>query len=178
MAKLGIELLPPFIPTGREKIISFWARTIGIPLIIGLQLLFLGLFAFRVKLEIDLRQLAAAVGEKETTQAQAALFEKLFRNTQTKLESIAQSKEELCASCTFEKIYSIKPVLVDITTLALQKEKLNLSAATPQGTSFALFITRILEEDWIRGASLVSGSLNQEGNFSFTLELVIDKEKL
>jgi len=66
-----IELLSPSAPTGKTKLISFWARTAGIPLILFLQLAFLGIFAFRAKLETDLVKLSASVAEKEKVVAEA-----------------------------------------------------------------------------------------------------------
>jgi len=178
MEKRGIELLPPVIPTTPERLVSFWVRGVGILLIITLQLLFLGLFAFRVKLGSDLGSLASSVEEKETILVEAAEFEKLFRDTQTRLEKIAEVREELCFSCAIEKLFELKPDLVTLTSLSLEGETLSLSAETPQGAYFALFITKILEEEGIREASLTSGSLNRDGNFAFALELTLNKEKI
>lgn len=174
----GIELLPPPTPTGRSKLIAFWARTIGIPLIIGLQLLFLGLFAFRIGLERDLRLLAASVEEKEETLAEAAFSEESFREAQLRLETIERIKKGLCYSCAIKKVEELKPDEITLATILLEGGKLSFSAQTPKGTSFAAFAAEILDEEAIREASITSGILDQEGNFTFTMELVLDEEKI
>ncbi len=178
MESRGIELLSPSAPTGRSKIVSFWARTVGIPLILILQLAFLGILAFRVKLELDLHTLSASTGEKEAVLTESAEFENIFRKTQLKLETIEAAKQELCYSCTLQKLDVLKPPPVTITNLSLENEKLTITAETPQGTSFGTFAANIIEEDWIREAAVTSGSLNREGNFVFTMELAVEKEKV
>lgn len=177
-ARRRIELLSPSTPTGRAKLISFWARTVGIPLIIVLQLVFLGIFAMRVKLEADLRQLSASVADKERVVAEAHDFEQTFRHTQIKLDQVAKIRAELCVSCALETLNKIKPAEITFTTTRLEGEKFELIAETPKGLSFAAFVANILEEGGIREALLTSGSLNREGNFVFTMELVLDKDKI
>ena len=177
-AKESIELLPPLTKTGKAKVISFWARTAGIPLIIILQLTFLGVFAFRAKLGMDLLKLSTSVVEKEKIVADAADFEQTFRKTQRKLEQIAQVGNELCVSCAIETLNKIKPAAVVLNTLSLEGEKIQLIAETPQGLTFATFVANIIEEEGIREALITSGSLNREGNFVFTMELVMDKDKI
>lgn len=178
MATPRIEFLPVVTPTGWGRIVSLWAKMIGIPLIIGLELTFLLLFAFLAKLELDLRLLDFSVKEKERLVASAAPFEKRFRDTQIKLETIGAARQEICSSCALALLYKIKPVLVRFTTISLNQEKLALSGETPAGTSFALFVSRILAEKAVREAALTSGSLTSEGNFIFLMELILDKEKL
>ncbi len=178
MESRGIELLPASPATGRSKVISFWARTAGILLIIFLQLAFLAIFAFRVKLETDLKKLSASLAEKEKVVAEASDFEETFRRTQLKLEKIAQVRQELCYSCTIQKLGEIKPAEIVITNLKLEGEKVEVVAETPPGTSFAVFVANIFKEKGILEAALTSGVLNQEGNFVFTLELALDKKEL
>ena len=177
-AKESIELLPPLTKTGKVKVISFWARTAGIPLIIILQLTFLGIFSFRAKLGMDLLKLSTSVVEKEKIVADAADFEQTFRKTQRKLEQIAQVGNGLCVSCTIETLNKIKPAAVILNTLSLEGEKIQLIAETPQGLTFATFVTNIIKDEGIREALITSGSLNREGNFVFTMELVMDKDKI
>ncbi|KRT67778.1 MAG: hypothetical protein XU08_C0001G0188 [candidate division WWE3 bacterium CSP1-7] len=177
-AKESIELLPPLTKTGKAKVISFWARTAGIPLIIILQLTFLGIFSFRAKLGMDLLKLSTSVVEKEKIVADAADFEQTFRKTQRKLEQIAQVGNGLCVSCTIETLNKIKPAAVILNTLSLEGEKIQLIAETPQGLTFATFVTNIIKDEGIREALITSGSLNREGNFVFTMELVMDKDKI
>lgn len=174
----GIELLSTSTPTGRGKVISFWARTAGIPLIIFLQLTFLTIFAFRVKLETDLKNLSISLTEKEKVVAEGSSFEETFRNTQLKLEKIAQVRQELCYSCAIQKLDQIKPSEVAITNRRLEGETLEVTAETPQGTSFAAFVVHIVKERGIREAILTSGVLNPDGNFAFTMELALDKKGL
>jgi len=178
METQGIELLPTSPPTGRNKIISFWARTVGIPLVVALQLLFLATLAFRIKLELDLRALSASVEEKEAVLAESAGFEEIFRRTQLKLETIATIKQKLCYSCTIQTLDAIKPPLVSLTSLNLEKEKLVLTAETPPGPSFGIFVANILKEPGIKEAAITSGSRTREGDFVFTAELALDREKL
>lgn len=178
MEKRGIELLPPTSGGGRSKVISFWARTVGIPLILVLQLFFLGVLAFRVKLELDLRTLSSSVKEKEQILTESADFESTVRKTQLKLETIGQVRQSLCYSCAISKLNQLKPPTVTITNLTLKNSELDLTAETPRGLSFALFSANILKEDWINGASITAGSLSQDGNFVFTMELGLVKEKL
>ncbi|HLD96585.1 MAG TPA: hypothetical protein VI794_02635 [Patescibacteria group bacterium] len=177
-AKEGIELLSPLTKTGKAKVISFWARTAGIPLIIILQLAFLGIFAFRAKLGMDLQKLALSVGEKEKVVADAADFEQTFRKTQRKLGQIALVRDGLCVSCAIETLNRIKPAAVVLNTLSLEGEKMQLIAETPQGLTFATFVANIIKEEGIREALITSGSLNREGNFVFTMELVLDKDNI
>ncbi|MEX0888130.1 MAG: hypothetical protein WD940_00635 [Patescibacteria group bacterium] len=177
-ARRRIELLPPPAQTGKVKLISFWARTVGIPLIIGLQIVFLGIFALRAKLELDLRRLTASIAEKEAVVTEAQDFEQTFRRTQIKLDQIAKVQAELCVSCAMETLNKIKPAGIVFTTARLEGEKLELIAETPQGISFAAFVANILEEEGINEALLTSGSLNRGGNFVFTMELVLDKDKI
>uniref|UniRef100_A0A831Z2U7 PilN domain-containing protein n=1 Tax=candidate division WWE3 bacterium TaxID=2053526 RepID=A0A831Z2U7_UNCKA len=174
----GIELLPPVTPTGRGKLISLWARRAGIPLIIFFQLAFLTVLGFRLKLEADLQKLAASLVEKEKVVAEARSFEETFRRTQRKLEKIGQIRQELCYSCTIQKLNEIKPSEVTLTNLHLENEKLEVVAETPQGITFAIFADSIIREEWIREAVLTSGNLNREGNFVFTIELGVDKKGL
>lgn len=178
MESRGIELLPTAPPTGRSKIVSFWARTVGIPLIIVLQLTFLVIFAFRVKLELDLRSLSTSVGEKEAVLAQSADFEETFRRTQLKLETVTEVRQKLCYSCTVRTLNEIKPAVVTITNLSIEDEKLALVAETPPGTSFGLFIANIVKEEGIREAAVTSGRVNRLGNFVFTIELALNRESL
>lgn len=177
-ARRGIELLPPSAPTGKARLISFWARTIGIPLIIFLQLVFIGIFGLRVKLEMDLRQLSASVAEKEKIVAAASDFEQTFRHAQLKLEQVERVRAGLCVSCAFEVLNKIKPAEITFNTTRLEGEKFELVAETPKGSSFANFVANVLKEDGIREALLTSGSLNREGNFVFTMEFVLDKDKI
>lgn len=174
----GIELLSTSTPTGRGKVISFWARTAGIPLIIFLQLTFLTIFAFRVKLETDLKNLSMSLAEKEKVVAGGSSFEETFRNTQLKLDKIEQVRQELCYSCAIQKLDQIRPSEVVITNRHLEGERLEVTAETPQGTSFAAFVVNIFKERGIREAVLTSGVLNPDGNFAFTMELVLDKKAL
>lgn len=178
MERRGIELLPISPPTGRSKIVSFWARTIGIPLILGLQLVFLGAFAFRAKLELDLRVLSSSVKEKEQTLAASTDLEEIFRSTQLKLETIHEVKQKLCYSCTIRKLNEIKPAAVVLTSHSFENEKLSLTAETPPGVFFGSFVSNIVQEKGVQEAALTSGSLNREGNFIFTMELVLDKDNL
>jgi len=178
MERREIELLPTPPPTGRSKIVSFWARTIGIPLILGLQLAFLGVFAFRAKLEFDLRTLSSSVKEKEETLAESADFEETFRNAQLKLETIDEIGQKLCYSCTIRKLDEIKPAAVTLTNYSFENEKLSLIAETPPGIFFGSFVSNIIQEKGIKEAAVTSGSLNREGNFVFTMELVLDKDNL
>lgn len=173
-----IELLPSPTATGRSELISFWARAAGIPLIIILQLAFLGIFAFRMKLGMDLQKLSGSIAEKEQVLAEASDFEQTFLKTQRKLEQIAEIQAELCVSCAIETLNKIKPAAVVLTTTNLEGEKLQLVAETPQGLTFATFVANILKEEGIREALITSGSLNREGDFVFTIELGLDKEKL
>jgi len=173
-----IELLSPSAPTGKTKLISFWARTAGIPLILFLQLAFLGIFAFRAKLETDLVKLSASVAEKEKVVAEARDFEQTFLRTQRKLEQIRLARKGLCVSCAIETLNKIKPAAVTFTAVILEGEKLQLIAETPQGLSFANFVANILKEEGIREALLTSGNLNRDGDFVFAMQLVLDKEKL
>ncbi|OGC38247.1 hypothetical protein A2V54_03325 [candidate division WWE3 bacterium RBG_19FT_COMBO_53_11] len=174
----GIELLSPTTSTGKSKLISFWARTIGIPLIIVLQLSFLGIFAFRAKLETDLRKLSASVAEKEKVVAEASDFEQTFLRTQRKLEQIRLVRKGLCVSCAIETLNRIKPPAVTLITVVFEGEKLQLIAETPQGLSFANFVANILKEEGVREALLTSGNLNRDGDFVFAMQLGLDKEKL
>jgi len=177
-AKPGIELLSTSTPTGKSRAISFWARTAGIPLIIFLQLAFLSIFAFRAKLEMDLKSLTASLAEKEKIVAGASEFEEDFRQAQLKLEKITQVRQELCYSCAIEKLSEIKPAGVIIINRKLEGNKLEIVAESPQGASFPAFVANIFTEKAIRQASLTSGALSREGRFVFTLELTLDKEEL
>lgn len=178
MESRGIELLPTPPPTGRSKIISFWARTIGIPLILGLQLAFLGIFAFRAKLELDLRTLSASVNEKEAVLSESADFEDTFHRAQLKLETIGEVQQKLCYSCTIRTLNKIKPAVVTLTNLSLENEKLTVTAETPPGTSFGIFVTNIIKEKGIKEAVVTSGNRSREGNFVFIMELALDRENL
>lgn len=178
MEKQGIELLSKPAPSEKSTVISFWAKTVGVSLIIGLQLLFLGIFTFRIKLEADLRTLAASVEEKEAILSQSEEFERAFRNTQKRLDLIDKSQLELRYSHTVKKLKTLTPSGVTITSISLEKEALALSAETLKGTSFTTFVAKILEEEAIQEASITSGNLDKEGKFAFTMELSLNKDKL
>lgn len=178
MEKQGIELLSKPAPSEKSTVISFWAKTVGVSLIIGLQLLFLGIFTFRIKLEADLRTLVASVEEKEAILSQSEEFERAFRNTQKRLDLIDKSQLELRYSHTVKKLKTLTPSGVTITSISLEKEALALSAETLKGTSFATFVAKILEEEAIQEASITSGNLDKEGKFAFTMELSLNKDKL
>lgn len=178
MEKQGIELLSKPAPSEKSTVISFWAKTVGVSLIIGLQLLFLGIFTFRIKLEADLRTLVASVEEKEAILSQSEEFERAFRNTQKRLDLIDKSQLELRYSHTVKKLKTLTPSGVTITSISLEKEALALSAETLKGTSFTTFVAKILEEEAIQEASITSGNLDKEGKFAFTMELSLNKDKL
>jgi len=178
MERQGIELLPKPTPSGKSVVISFWAKTVGTSLIIGLQLLFLVIFTFRAKLEADLRTLAVSVEEKEAILSQSEEFERAFRNTQKRLELIDKSQLELCYSYTIKKLETLTPSGVTITSISLEKEALVLSAETLKGISFATFVAKIIEEEAIQEASITSGNLDKEGKFAFIMELGLNKDKL
>ncbi len=178
MESTGIELLPKTPPSGRSRIIEFWGKTIGIPLIIVLQLLSLGMFAFRAKLETDLRNLYPSIEDKEEVVAQSLEFEEVFLDTQQRLNLIAKSKLELCYSCAIKKLEALAPSEVTLTQIKISGTAVEISAKTPKGISFAAFIANILEEDAIKEALLTSGNLNQDGEFLFALNLTLDKTKL
>jgi hypothetical protein len=172
----GIELLPQVTPSGWEKFFIFWAKRIVIPLLIALELLFLLLSSFRAKLEVDLRSVDFSVGEKEETLAAEAEFEQVFRTTQAKLSIMAQVKEDLCISCAIDKLYSLKTATTTVNSVSTEKDKLTVSAQTSQAIDFALFVDRILKDEGIKEAAITGGALNSEGQFSFAIEMVLDKE--
>lgn len=178
MERKEIELIPQAAPGGRGAVLSFWAKAVGIPLIAILQLLFLSVFAFRLKIELDLRSLAASVDEKEAILEQSADFETAFRDTQARLNLIAATEQEFCYSCAIQKINALTPIDVALTSVTLSAQTASVSAEAPQGIAFASFVANILEEDTVQEASITSGAIDQDGNFVFSLELTLDREKL
>lgn len=176
--KRGIEFLPKAPPTRLEKAVTLMAKTAGIPLIIGIQIIFLALLGLHLKLEHDLATLAVSVAEKEERLAQAEELENLFRATQSKLETIATVKEGLCYSCALKTLNQVTPPLISFTTFTLEGEKSSFAAETSHGPSFALFVANLIEEKAIKEAAITSGSLSREGRFAFAMELLFDKALL
>lgn len=174
----GIELLPKPVSTGRTAAISFWARAVGIPLIIILQLLFLSVLAFRIKLEVDLSVLAESVAQKERILEQSAEFARAFLETQDRLALLRQVSHEICSACAFQTVEGLAPAGVEITSLILREEQAEVSARAAQGAPFAAFVANILEEEAVRRAAIVSGGLDQSGNFVFAIELTLDREEV
>ena len=171
-----IELLPK--PEPEKEVPQLWVRRLGIPLIIGMLLVFLGFFAFRAKLELDLRVLNSSITERETALAREQTFEETFRNTQRKLDMVALVKQELCFSCAVDKFEDLRPAKVTTTSFFIQGETMQVTAETKQGPVFATFLANIIADDTVKEAAIVSGRLDQDGNFIFGMELVVDKEKL
>ncbi|NIT03747.1 hypothetical protein GTO10_02325 [Candidatus Saccharibacteria bacterium] len=174
----AIELLPKAPPSGRSAAVLFWARGLGIPLIIALQLIFFGILAFRVKLELDLRSLATTVQEKEAVLAQTEEFENTFLDMQKRLELISRSKLELCHSCAIRTLENLTPQGVILTGISLEGTKLELSAQTSKGGDFASFVANILEDEAVAEAAILTGGLDAEGKFIFTMELILEKGEL
>lgn len=177
MEKKGIELLKRAPPSKLKEAASTAIKVVGIPLGIGIQIIFLTLLGFYLKLNQDLSALSASVTEKETVLAQAAELEALLRKTQSKLEVVATVKGAFCYPCAWEILEKNTPALVEFTTASLEKEKFSLAAETFHGPSFALFIANLLGEEAIKEVAITSGSLSKEGRFNFTLELLFSKEE-
>ncbi len=182
MVTKGIELISETPPTISEKAISVSMRYLGIPLIIGIQLVFLFLLGFHFKLNQDLVSLAAAVAEKEATLAQGQELEKDFRNTQAKLETITTVKEGLCYACVIQVLEKLTPPLVTITAAELTPSQTGangefaLAAETYHSPSLILFVANLLDEEAITKATFLSGNLGDNGRFTFTMELLFDQE--
>src|SRR3989338_8484125 len=176
--RLGIELLPPATPAGWEKFFIFWAKRIGIPLLIALELLFLILSSFRASLELNLRALDVSVREKEGALAAEAEFEQQFRNVQAKLAIMSQVQDDLCSSCAIDKLYSLKTATTTINSISIKEDELTISAQTSQAIDFSLFVDRILKDESIKEAAITGGALNAEGQFSFTMGLVLDRQMI
>jgi len=132
----------------------------------------------RLKLEADLHRLAASIADKEKVVAAASDFDQTFRRAQLKLEQVAEVRAELCVSCAFETLKRIQPAGIAFTSTRLEGEVLELTAETPRGAAFATFVANILKEEGIREALITSGALNRDGDFVFTMKLVLDKEKI
>lgn len=178
MEKKGIELLKKAPPSKLKKAAATITKVVGIPLIIGIQIIFLALIGFYFKLNRDLTALSASVAEKEAALTQAEELETLLRATQNKLKVIATVKEALCYPCVLETLEEITPALISFTTASLEEEKFSFAAETFHGPSFALFVANLLGEEAVKEAAITSGSLGEEGRFSFTMELLFSKEKV
>lgn len=178
MEKRGIEFLKRAPPSKLKKTATTMAKVVGIPLIIGVQAIFLALLGFYFKLNRDFAVLSVSVAEKESALAQAEELEALLRSTQSKLETIATVKEALCYPCALKTLEEVTPALINLTTASLEKEKFSFAAETFHGPSFALFVVNLLEEEAVKEAAITSGDLSEEGRFTFTMELFLDKGKI
>lgn len=178
MEKKGIELLEKPQPLITEKAAAATAQTFGVPLILLIQAVFLILLGFNFKLHRDIKALSASVADKEGVLAQAQDLENLFLTTQRKLDTIASVRSTLCYPCAFRVLTGVTPALVDINSISLEAEKLTLAADTSHGASFALFVSNLIQEEAIDKAAITSGNLSAEGKFAFTMELVLNKEKV
>lgn len=178
MEKRGVELLPKIKPAGWEKTLTLWAEKGAIPFIATIQILFLLLLVLQLPLRFSLTTLSASVKEHETLLEYKGEAETLYRTTQIKLAKIAEVHETLCHSCALRKVEALVPTGISITSLTIEGEKFTLSAETYHGPLFASFLSKIIEEEAVKTAAITSGSLNEEGLFTFTLELYLDKEKV
>lgn len=178
MEKRGVELLPKIKPTGWEKTLTLWAEKGAIPFIAAIQILFLLLLLLQLPLRFSLTTLSASVKEHETLLEYAGETETLYRTTQIKLTKIAEVHETLCHSCALKKIEALIPTGISITSFTIEGEKFILSAETYHGSLFASFLSKIIEEEAVKTAAITSGSLNEEGRFSFAIELQLDKERV
>lgn len=176
--KRGIELLPKIKPTRGEKALTLWTQKVGVPFIVGIQLIFLLLLGLQLPLRYGLTTLLASVKEKEILLEYASETETLYRATQTKLAKIAEVKTTLCYSCAVKKVEAITPSAISLTSLTAEEEKITLTAETFQGLLFATYLSNIIKEEAIQAAAITSGSLSPEGLFSFTIELYFDKKEL
>lgn len=176
--KRGVELLPKIKPTEWEKTLTFWAERGAISFIAVIQILFLLLLVLQLPLRLSLATLSASVKEHETLLDYASETETLYRTTQTKLAKIVEVRETLCHSCALKKVEALIPTGVSITSFTIEGEKFTLSAETYLGPLFASFLSKIIEEEAIKEAAITSGSLDEEGLFTFTIELDLDKEKV
>jgi len=174
----GIELLPKPVSTGRTAALSFWARAVGIPLVIILQLIFLSVLAFRVKIESDLSVLAESAAQKEEILEHSAGFEQAFLDTQDRLDLRRQISGKICYACADAQVKALAPAGVEITSLLIENDRTELSARAAQGAPFAVFVGNILKEDAVRSAAIVSGGLDRSGNFVFAMELTLDSGKV
>jgi len=174
----GIEFLPKVKPPTAEKIATTVVKTVGVPFIILTQIIFLTLLGLHLKLNQDLTTLSASISKQETDLAQAEEIEDLLRSTQSKLQMIATVKEELCYSCALRTFEKITPPRIILTEASLTEEGLSFAAETTHGPSFALLMVNLLEEEAIKEAAITSGSLGKEKLFTFTIELLFNKEKV
>lgn len=173
-----IEFLPKVSPPKKERVTAAIAKTVGIPLIILIQIVFLAFLGFYLKLNQDLTNLSASISRKEKVLAQAKEVEDLLRSTQSKLQMIATVKEGFCYSCALQVLKEVTPPKIVLTTISFTGERLSFTAETAHGPSFALFVANLFEEESIKEAAITSGSLGHEGRFTLAMELLFDKEKV
>jgi len=170
----GIELLPAPVSAGRTGALSFWARAVGIPLILILQFVSLSVLAFRFKVEQDLKSLSSSVAQKEAVLEQSQELENFLLDTQARLNLVKQVQQTLCSSCAITKVSSLAPSQVQITSFILESNQIELSAQAARGGGFAAFVANILDEEIIKEAAITSGGLDRTGSFIFAMELTLD----
>ncbi|MEX1061576.1 MAG: hypothetical protein WEC39_00455 [Patescibacteria group bacterium] len=173
-SSFGIELLPALPSVGRAGALTFWARAVGIPLILILQLISLSVLAFRFKVEGDLKDLSASVAQKEAVLAQSQELENFLLDTQARLNLVKQVNATLCYSCSLTAVSALAPASVKINSFILENEQIELSAQAARGSGFATFVANILGEKIIKEAAITSGGLDRTGNFIFAMELALD----
>lgn len=171
---INLDLLRPQSEPQRLLVKAFrWILSAGRYLIIGVEVIVLGAFIFRFKLDADIAATKETIEEQVPFIESLKADEELIRTTQFQVATIKLIKEtNPDYSLILQKIADQTPTGVTIVSLNLQKSlgktEIKISGTASSQGELSSLMTGLKEDENFIDLNLVSVSLEQ-GVINFTL---------
>lgn len=156
-----------------------WALSSGRFIVILVEMITIGAFVYRYKLDADLADLTEQINAKARYVSSLSEDEKLIKHTQFQLSTISKLKsEKVDYTSSLQKLVKIMPSSIKMTNLTFDRTgaypatTLSMSGQTPSNLELSAFVRELKNSPDFSKVDLTNIAFDKETTFTITCSLV------